>query len=107
MNPERGAIPEWSADQFAVATWEDWLTLDPFPSASKLNKPLLMIHSDGCVLPDYTKKYFETVPAEDKELIWVETDKPSPMHQFDFYDQQKEVDLSVEKTTTFFHRRLG
>ena len=106
LNPKRGAIPQWSADQFAVATWEDWLTLDPFPSASKLNKPLFMIHSNGCVLPDYTKKYFETVPSKNKELLWVETDLASPMHQFMFYDQEKEVRLAVEKTSGFFYENL-
>lgn len=103
LNPERGAIPQWKADQFAVATWEDWLTLDPFPSASKLKKPLLMIHSDGCVLPDYTKKYFDAVASTDKELVWVDTDLGSPMHQFSFYDQNEEVNLAVEKTSAFFH----
>lgn len=107
LNPKRGAVPQWSADKFAVVTWEDWLTLDPFPSAEKLNKPLLMIHSNGCVLPDYTKKYFETVPSKDKELVWVDTEKGSPMHQFDFYDQADEVKLAVDKTNTFFHRILG
>lgn len=106
LNPERGAIPQWNADQFAVATWEDWLTLDPFPSAKDLKKPLLMIHSDGCVLPDYTKKYFKEVASTDKELVWVETDLASPMHQFSFYDQEKEVDLAVEKTSDFFHNKL-
>ena len=107
LNPERGAIPEWSADQFAVATWEDWLTLNPFTSALSLHKPLLMIHSDGSVLPDYTKKYFETVPSKNKELIWVDTDLPSPMHQFDFYDQENEVNLAVEKTSLFFTKELN
>ncbi|WP_317249430.1 alpha/beta hydrolase [Aquimarina acroporae] len=106
LNPERGAIPQWSADQFAVATWEDWLTLDPFPSASKLDKPLFMIHSDGCVLPEYTKKYYETVPSKNKELVWIETELASPMHQFAFYDQEKEVSLAVEKTSDFFHINL-
>ncbi|WP_299103999.1 alpha/beta hydrolase [uncultured Tenacibaculum sp.] len=106
LNPERGAIPEWSADQFAVATWEDWLKLDPFPSAAKLNKPLFMVHSDGCVLPDYTKKYFEEVYSEDKELVWVATELASPMHQFAFYDQEKEVKIAVEKTSAFFKDKL-
>lgn len=106
LNPKRGAIPQWSADQFAVATWEDWLTLDPFPSALKLNKPLFMVHSNGCVLPDYTKKYFETVPSKNKELVWVKTDLASPMHQFMFYDQEKEVSFAVEKTSGFFHENL-
>ncbi|TYA65947.1 alpha/beta hydrolase [Seonamhaeicola marinus] len=106
LNPERGAIPQWNADQFAVASWEDWLTLNPFHSAKALRKPLLMIHSDGCVLPDYTKKYFEAVAFLNKELIWVDTDLESPMHQFSFYDQKKEVGLSVEKTSDFFRKNL-
>lgn len=106
LNPDRGAIPQWSADKFAVVTWEDWLTLDPFPSAAKIDKPLLMIHSDGCVLPDYTKKYFESVPTSDKELVWVDTELGSPMHQFTFYDQPKEVALSVDKTSAFFAEKL-
>lgn len=106
LNPERGAIPQWNADQFAVATWEDWLNLDPFPSASKLNKPLFMVHSDGCVLPNYTKKYYEAVPSKNKELVWIDTELASPMHQFSFYDQEQEVNLAVEKTSKFFHENL-
>lgn len=106
LNPKRGAIPQWNANQFAVATWEDWLTLDPFSSAEKLNKPLFMVHSDGCVLPDYTKKYFETVPSTNKELVWVETELASPMHQFNFYDQDAEVNLAIDKTSQFFKTNL-
>ncbi|WP_299121369.1 alpha/beta hydrolase [uncultured Tenacibaculum sp.] len=106
LNPDRGAIPQWSADKFAVATWEDWLTLDPFPSAKNLNKPVFMLHSDGSVLPDYTKKYFEEISSEDKELFWVDTEIQSPMHQFMFYDQEKEVSLAVEKTSAFFKNKL-
>lgn len=106
LNSNRGAIPQWSADQFAVATWEDWLTLDPFPSAKNIEIPLLMIHSDGCVLPDYTRKYFEAVSSKNKELIWVDTALNSPVHQFMFYDQEKEVNLAVEKTSNFFKEYL-
>lgn len=106
LNPERGAIPEWNANQFAVATWEDWLTLDPFPSASKLDKPVFMVHSDGCVLPDYTRKFYETIPSKDKELLWVDTELPSPMHQFSFYDQEEEVTLAVNAVGKFFAEKL-
>ena len=106
LNPERGAIPQWAADSFAVATWEDWLTLDPFPSASKLNKPTLMIHSDGCVLPDYTKKYFEEIATDDKKLVWVDTDLGSPMHQFSFYDQAEEVDFAIGEIAAWMGEKL-
>ena len=106
LNPERGAIPQWAADSFAVATWDDWLTLDPFPSAAKLDKPTLMIHSAGCVLPDYTKKYFNEIKSEDKKLVWVDTDLASPMHQFNFYDQQEDVDYAVEEIAQWFSQKL-
>ncbi|MEO1653412.1 MAG: alpha/beta hydrolase, partial [Bacteroidota bacterium] len=70
LNPERGAISQWSADKFAVMSWEDWLTTDPMPSAKKLKAPTLMIHSDGAVLPQYTKKYFAQIASPDKKLHW-------------------------------------
>lgn len=90
LNPKRGAVKEWSADKFAVMTWEDWLTLDPMPSAKKLHAPTLMIHSDGAVLPQYTKQYFESIATKDKSLHWMETELESPFHQFSFYDQEGE-----------------
>lgn len=107
LNPERGAIPQWSADKFAVMTWEDWLTYNPRGSAKNLNAPTLMIHSDGAVLPEYTKVYFEEINTDDKELIWVETDiLPSPFHQFNFYDQEDEVSLVVENASKWFSTKL-
>lgn len=106
LNPERGAIPEWSADKFAVMTWEDWLTLDPMPSAQKLTTPTLMIHSDGAVLPQYTKKYFENIAATDKALHWIETELDSPFHQFSFYDQEAEVSESIEQATQWFNQKM-
>ena len=106
LNPERGAIPQWSADKFAVMTWEDWLTLDPMPSAAKLNAPTLMIHSDGAVLPQYTKQYFEQIATEDKKLYWMETELESPYHQFNFYDQESEVNESIEQARQWFTKKL-
>ncbi|MGR5132084.1 alpha/beta hydrolase [Vibrio alfacsensis] len=106
LNPSRGAVPNWSADKFAVMSWEDWLALDPMPSASNLNTPTLMVHSDGCVLPQYTKNYFEKIPVADKKLHWVETDLPSPVHQFMFYDQNAEVSMAVELVEQWFGLHL-
>jgi len=108
LNPERGAIKEWSADKFAVMSWEDWLTLDPMLSAKNLTVPTLMIHSDGAVLPQYTKKYFKDIASVDKELYWMDTDLESPYHQFNFYDQDKdkEVNESVDQASTWFSKKL-
>ena len=106
LNPERGAIPEWSADKFAVMTWEDWLTFDPTRSAKDVKAATLMIHSDGAVLPTYAKQYFEKLGASEKKLHWVETDLPSPFPQFNFYDQEAEVSLSVELAQKWFASKM-
>ena len=106
LNPERGAVPEWSADKFAVMSWEKWLTVDPMSTAKKLNTPTLMIHSDGAVLPEYTRQYFEDIAATDKALHWMQTELDSPYHQFNFYDQTAEVNESIEQAQQWFNKSL-
>ena len=106
LNPERGAVPEWSADKFAVMSWEDWLTTDPMPTASNLTVPILMIHSDGAVLPQYTRNYFDKIASEDKKLHWMETELESPYHQFSYYDQEAEVSESVAEASKWFKQKI-
>ncbi len=106
LNPDRGAIPQWSADRFAVMSWEDWLTTDPMPTAAELSVPTLMIHSDGAVLPQYTKNYFEKIDTKDKRLHWMETDLESPYHQFNYYDQDAEVNESVAEASKWFSEKM-
>ncbi len=78
---------EWSSDKFAVMSWEDWLTSDPMPTAKNLKIPTLMIHSDGAVLPSYTKRYFEQIAAKEKKLHWINSEAEPPFEQFDFFEQ--------------------
>ncbi|MBD3321071.1 MAG: alpha/beta fold hydrolase, partial [Chitinivibrionales bacterium] len=106
LNPNRGAIKQWSADSFAVMSWEGWLTLDPMPSAGKLEAPTLMIHSNGAVLPAYTKRYFKNIATNDKELHWIETDLESPSHQFSFYDGAPEVEESIKLACEWFAEKM-
>lgn len=106
LNPERGAISEWSADKFAVMSWEDWLTTDPMPSASNLKVPTLMIHSDGAVLPQYTRNYFDKIASTDKKLHWMETELESPFHQFNYYDQNAEVEESISEASKWFSQKM-
>ncbi len=106
LNPERGGIPQWSNDKFAVMSWEDWLTTDPMNSAPNLTAPTLMIHSDGAVLPQYTKNYFELIGTDDKKLHWMETDLESPYHQFNYYDQELEVSESVSEASKWFRTKM-
>ena len=106
LNPQRGAIKEWSADKFAVMSWEDWLTADPMPTAQNLNRPTLMIHSDGAVLPQYTRNYFGQIASNDKHLHWMKTDLDSPFHQFNYYDQAEEVSEVVEEASKWFAKKM-
>ena len=106
LNPERGAVPEWSDDKFAVMSWEDWLTTDPMPTAASLTAPTLMIHSDGAVLPQYTRNYFEQIATDDKKLYWMETELESPYHQFNYYDQDAEVNESVTEASKWFASKM-
>lgn len=106
LNPKRGAIPQWSADKFAVMSWEDWLTTDPMPSANKIKAPTLMVHSDGAVLPNYTKKFFEQLGTADKKLHWMKTELESPYHQFSYYDQDAEVNESVKEVSSWFKSKM-
>ena len=106
LNPKRGALPQWSADKFAVMSWEDWLTTNPMPSAKKLTSPTLMIHSDGAVLPQYTKNYFNEIATNDKKLHWMKTELQSPYHQFNYYDQEPEVSEAVLEASKWFRVKM-
>lgn len=106
LNPERGAVKEWSHHQFAVMSWKDLLTLDPMPYATKLQAATLMIHSDGCVLPQYTRNFYEKISTDNKRLDWIDTELESPMQQFNFYDQEDEVSLAVEKASQWYQVKL-
>ena len=106
LNPERGAVAEWSNDKFAVMSWEDWLTADPMTAAPNLHVPTLMIHSDGAVLPQYTKNFYEKIGTEDKKLHWMETELESPYHQFSYYDQEPEVNEAVTEATAWFQTKM-
>jgi fermentation-respiration switch protein FrsA (DUF1100 family) len=99
LNPSRGAIPQWGKD-FAVMSWEDWLTFDPMPAAGKIQQPVLMIHADGAVLGDYVKRFYKDLPNAKKELYWTNG------IQFDFYDAHQQVGESVQQAKAFFKKHL-
>lgn len=89
QNPQRGAIPEWS-NQFAVASWAEWLTFNPMPVAQQVAVPTLFIHSEKAAIPDGARQFFAAIPVQDKQIHWL-----SDRTQFDFYDQETTVNESV------------
>ncbi len=41
-----------------------------------------------------------------KELYWMETELESPYHQFNYYDQESEVQESVAKASAWFSSKM-
>jgi len=101
LDPARGAIKEWSADKFALMSWEDWLTFDPMPVAREISVPTLMVHSQDAALPANVTKFFTDIMQNEKVLHWTEGS------QFDFYDQPKQVAESVAAIHVFFEDKSG
>lgn len=99
QNPQRGAISQWS-NQFAVASWAEWLTFNPMPVARKIKVPTLFIHSETAAIPDGARQFFAAIPAKNKQMNWL-----PKRTQFDFYDQPATVNQSVTLIAT--HLRLS
>lgn len=89
QNPKRGAIPQWS-NQFAVASWAEWLTFNPMPIAQKIEVPTLFIHSEQAAIPQGARQFFAAIPGKNKQINWL-----SDRTQFDFYDREETVHQSV------------
>jgi uncharacterized protein len=89
QNPQRGAISQWS-NQFAVASWAEWLTFNPMPVAKQIKVPTLFVHSEKGAIPDGARQFFAAIPGENKQINWL-----SDRNQFDFYDQAATVDQSI------------
>lgn len=96
LNPLRGGIPQWSADKFAVISWQGWLTFDPMSYAVSIRQPVLMVHGDGAVLAENARRFFDNIPHSQKVLYWTNGS------QFDFYDNPLQVNEAVAAISVFF-----
>ena len=88
LDENRGLLPAWESDKFAVMGWEPWLTYDPQPFASKITCPVSMVHSEEAALPDHVKKFFANIKNVPKSIYWTNG------IEFDFYDR-KQVDEAI------------
>ena len=98
-NPRRGAVPEWK-NELAEMSWLFWLTFDGMRSAAEVSVPTLMVHSDGCVFPEYAKAVYAALTGP-KQIEWTKG------NQIDFYDQEDQVGSAVPLTVSHFRRTLG
>ena len=98
--PERGLIPQWE-NQFNVASWEAWLTLDAMPTAPRLKAPVLVVHSDAAAIPQGARQFYAAVTAP-KQQLWLEG-----VGQFDFYDRAPAVTRAADAVAQHFRSSLA
>jgi uncharacterized protein len=98
-NRQRGAVPEWK-NEMAEMSWLYWLTFDGLRSAREVSVPTVMVHSDGCVLPENARSVHAALRGP-KRLEWTEGT------QTDFYDQPTQVSAAVKIVDEFFRATLG
>jgi predicted acyl esterase len=88
--PERGAIPNWR-NNFAVMSWEKWLTYDGVASSKTVDVPVIMIASEKQFLPDGSKAAFSNFSNKNKKTFWL-----NQYEHTDFYDNPKAITEAVE-----------
>jgi uncharacterized protein len=95
----RGAIPSWT-NAMSDMTWFHWLTFDGMRAAGDFSVPTLMVHGDGCALPDNARMVYDRL-AGPKSLAWLEGG------QIDFYDRPEQVDQAMDHVSRWFGATLG
>jgi dienelactone hydrolase len=98
LNPARGGIPAWP-NRFAVMAWPDWLTYDAIVLARQIAQPTVMVHSENAAIPDGARRFHAGL-AGPKDILWTQGT------QFDFYDTEPQVTLSVDTVAAHFGRTL-
>ncbi|QCW98864.1 alpha/beta hydrolase [Aggregatimonas sangjinii] len=96
----RGAIAPWT-NNFAVMSWEPWLTYDGIASSNDVTVPTIMIGSEKQFLPDGAKTAFENIRNDKKRAVWMDE------YQHDqFYDNEEVIEKSVTELARHFRANL-
>ncbi|MDX3006571.1 alpha/beta fold hydrolase [Kribbella solani] len=98
LNPDRGGIPAWP-NRFAVMAWPDWLTYDSVALAPQITQPTLLVHSEDAAIPEGALRFHSGL-AGPKDILWTQGT------QFDFYDAEPQVTISVDTVAAHFDRTL-
>ena len=99
-NAERGKVPSWN-NNFAVMSWDRWLTYDGIEAASKVTIPVIMVHSEKAFLPDGVRSAFEQIDNDRKKAVWL-----NEYEHDQFYDNDEVIDRAVRAITEQFERTL-
>jgi len=96
----RGAIPTWT-NNFAVMSWEPWLTYDGIAASKDIVVPTLMIGSEKQFLVDGAKTAFDQIPHDEKQALWL-----NEVEHDQFYDDPAVIESAVEALSKHFKASL-
>jgi fermentation-respiration switch protein FrsA (DUF1100 family) len=89
-------------NRYAVMSDAAVLSYDSISAAARLTTPLLMVHSDGCAVPDAVRRQFAVVPTADKRLVWEGQNR-----HFNYYEDPTTIERTVWSMVDWFARHLG
>jgi fermentation-respiration switch protein FrsA (DUF1100 family) len=92
-NASRGTVPSWT-NEMTTLSWFYWLAFDGLSAADRITVPVLMVHGDGCVLPENARSVYDRLRGP-RKLVWAEG------NQTDFYDQPTQVALAIDAADAF------
>ena len=93
--PGRGLIPQYD-NRFNLASWEPWLTYDSIALGARLDKPVVMVHSEAAAVPQGAHAFYRLLTGE-KSQLWLEG-----VSQFDFYDRADPVAVATDAAAAHF-----
>ena len=96
---DRGAIPEY-INEFNLASWSGWLTYDAISTADRLDKPVMIVHSEAAAIPQGAQEFYSRLSGE-KEELWLDD-----ITQFDFYDSPEAVTTASDAVAKYFEQIL-
>ena len=96
---DRGAIPEY-INEFNLASWSGWLTYDAISTADRLDKPVMIVHSEAAAIPQGAQEFYSRLSGE-KEELWLDD-----VTQFDFYDSPEAVTTASDAVAKYFEQIL-
>jgi ketosteroid isomerase-like protein/dienelactone hydrolase len=89
-------------NRYAVMSDAAVFSYDSISAATRLTKPVLMVHSDQCAVPDSARRHFAVVPTADKRLQW-----EGQTRHLQYYDDPAVIDRTVWSIVDWFSRHLS
>lgn len=96
----RGARRGW-VNRSAVMFFEPFLQFNAIDAGREIKAPTLVIHSDTALVPDGARRFFASIPTNQKQLAWMTTE-----NHIAFYDRPEVVQSAAGKAAHWFKQTL-